>query len=95
MKQITFKQTEIALFNLDSMRTKLFNDVYEHPEREDDLRERIEDIENLITKMKSGIVTRSEWYSIQKIVNERQMQRYVTCLASGMDERDAAGAFNE
>lgn len=33
MKQISFKQTESALFNLDSMRTKLLNEQYEQPER--------------------------------------------------------------
>lgn len=95
MKQISFRQTESALFNLDSMRTKLLNEEYEQPEREDELRERIDEIESLLTKMQFGSVTRSEWNRIQEIVNERQMQRYVTCLNSGMDERDAAGAFDD
>ena len=45
--------------------------------------------------MHFGRVTRSEWDRIQEIVNERQMQRYVTCLNSGMDERAAAGAFDD
>lgn len=95
MKQISFKQTESALFNLDSMRTKLLNEQYEQPEREEELQERIDEIENLLTKMHFGRVTKSEWDRIQEIVNERQMQRYVTCLNSGMDERIAGGAFDD
>lgn len=94
MKQISFRQTESALFNLDSMRTKLLNEQYEQPEREE-LQKRIDEIENLLEKMQLGRVTRSEWNRIQEIVNERQMQRYITCLNSGMDERTAAGAFDD
>ena len=95
MKQISFRQTESALFNLDSMRTKLLNEKYEQPEREDKLRERIDEIENLLEKMHFGMVTRSEWKRIQEIVNERQIQRYVTFLNRGMDERTASGAFDD
>ena len=95
MKIISFKQTESALFNLDSMRTKLLNEQHEQPEREDELQVRIDEIENLLEKLYFSSVTRSEWNRIQEIVNERQMQRYVTCLNSGMDERDAAGAFDD
>lgn len=95
MKQISFRQTESALFNLDSMRTKLLNEQYEQPEREEELQKRIDEIENLLEKMHFGRVTRSEWKRIQEIVNERQMQRYVTCLNRGMDERTASGAFDD
>ena len=95
MKTISFKQTESALFNLDSMRTKLLNEQYEQPEREEELQKRIDEVENLLEKLYFGSVTRSEWRRIQEIVNERQMQRYVTCLNRGMDERDAAGAFDD
>ena len=95
MTQISFKQTESALFNLDSMRTKLLNEQYEQPEREDELQVRIDEVETLLEKMHFGHVTQSEWNRIQEIVNERQMQRYVTCLNSGMDERAAAGAFDD
>lgn len=31
----------------------------------------------------------------KELVAERQMQRYITCLNSGMDERIAAGAFDD
>lgn len=95
MKTISFKQTESALFNLDSMRTKLLNEQYEQPEREDELQVRIDEVETLLEKMRFGRVTQSEWNRIQEIVAERQMQRYVTCLNSGMDERDAARAFDD
>ena len=95
MKQISFRQTESALFNLDSMRTKLLNEQYEQPELEEELQKRIDEVESLLTKMHFGRVTHSEWNRIQEIVNERQMQRYITCLNSGMDERDAAGAFDD
>lgn len=95
MKTISFKQTESALFNLDSMRTKLLNEQYEQPEREDELQERIDEIENLLGKMHFGRVTKSEWERIQEIVNKRQMQRYITCLNSGMNEKTAAGAFDD
>lgn len=95
MTQISFKQTESALFNLDSMRTKLLNEQYEQPEREEELQKRIDEVENLLTKMRFGRVTKTEWNRIQEIVNERQMQRYVTCLNRGMDERTAGGAFDD
>lgn len=62
MKQISFKQTESALFNLDSMRTKLLNEQYEQPEREDELQKRIDEIENLLEKnaLRSGHKIRME-----------------------------------
>ena len=95
MKQISFRQTESALFNLDSMRVKLLNEQYEQPEREEELQERIDEVENLLEKMHFGRVTRSEWNRIQEIVSERQMQRYVTCINSGMEESVASGAFDD
>ena len=53
------------------------------------------EVEELLGKMRSGSVTRKEWDRVQELVAERQMQRYVTCLNSGMDERTAAGAFED
>lgn len=52
--KISFRQTESALFNLDSMRTKLLNEQYEQPEREDELQKRINEIENLLEKCTSA-----------------------------------------
>jgi hypothetical protein len=95
MKQISFRQTESALFNLDSMRTKLLNEQYEHPELDEELQKQIDVVEHLLERMYFGKVTRSEWNKIQEIVNERKMQRYITCLANGMDERIAAGALED
>lgn len=95
MKQISFRQTESALFNLDSMRTKLLNEQYEHPELDEELQKQIDVVEHLLERMHFGKVTRSEWNKIQEIVNERKMQRYITCLANGMDERIAAGALED
>lgn len=95
MKQISFRQTESALFNLDSMRTKLLNEQYEHPELDEELQKQIDVVEHLLERMHFGKVTRSEWNKIQEIVNERKMQRYITCLANGMDERMAAEALED
>lgn len=95
MKQISFRQTESALFNLDSMRTKLLNEQYEQPEREEELQKQIDVVEHLLERMHFGKITRSEWNKIQEIVNERKMQRYITCLANGMDERMAAEALED
>lgn len=114
MKTISFKQVESALFNLDSMRTKLMNErdeayecaceAFAKKDRElsrklgdeaDEIEARIDEVEELLGKMRSGRVTRKEWDRIQELVAERQMQRYVTCLNSGMDERAAAGAFED
>ena len=114
MKTISFKQVESALFNIDSMRTKLMNERDEAYERAceafakkdrelsrklgdeaDEIEARIDEVEELLGKMRSGRVTRKEWDRVQELVAERQMQRYVTCLNSGMDERTAAGAFDD
>lgn len=97
MKQISFRQTESALFNLDSLRTKLLNERYEAYEKgnEDEVQKRIDEVENLLSKMRFGRVTAAEWNRIQELVNERKMQRYITCVNSGMDERLAAGAFED
>ena len=89
MKTISFKQVESALFNLDSMRTKLMK------EKADEIEAKIDEVEELLGRMRGGRVTRNEWDRIQELVAERQMQRYVTCLNSGMNERTAAGAFED
>ena len=114
MKTISFKQVASALFNLDSMRTKLMNERDEAYERAyeacaeknrelsrklgdeaDEIQARVDEVEELLGRMRGGRVTRKEWGRIQELVAERQMHRYVTCLNSGMDERTAAGAFED
>lgn len=92
MTQISFKQTESALFNLDSMRTKLLNEQYEQPEREEESQKRIDEIENLLEKMHFGRVSAKEWARICELVNERKMQRYTACLKV-MNEKDAGYAL--
>ena len=93
MKQISFKQMESALFNLDSLRTKLWNEWYET--NNEKLQERIEEIENLFGNIQMGRLTRKEWDRVQELVAERQMQRYITCLNNGIDENIATGAFED
>ena len=100
MKTIGYRQTESALFNLDSLRTKLENERDDAFERRDwdayDVcEERIYEVEELLTKMRCGRISQFEWKRICELVNERKMQRYITCLSSGMDERTAAGAFED
>lgn len=97
MKQLSLRQTESALFNLDSLRTKLLNERYEVYEKgnEDEVQKRIDEVENLLEKMHFGRVTVKEWLRICELVNERKMQRYLTCLNSGMDEKTASGAFDD
>lgn len=98
MKKIPFRQTESALFNLDSMRVRLLNmqyEQYEHPEQYDVLQSLIDEVEYLLEKMYTGSVTRSEWNRIQEIVNERKMQRYIACLNSGLDESVSSFAFDD
>lgn len=97
MRWIPFKQVESALFNLDSLRTKLLNERYEAHEKgnEDEVQTRIDEVEDLLCKMRFEKVTCAEWNRIQELVAERKMQRYVTCLNNGMDEKRAAGTFED
>lgn len=97
MKHVSFKQTESAMFNLDSLRTRLFNEWYETNDDEQaaGLQARIDEIEALVWKIQSGRMTRKEWDRVQELVAERKMQRYITCLNGGIDEKVAAGAFED
>lgn len=95
MKRITARQWDSALFNLDSMRVKLLNEQYEQPERDEELQPHIDEVEDLLTKIHFGNVKVSDWARIQEIVHERQMQRYIFCINSGMDEQTASGAFDD
>ncbi len=95
MKIVPLKQVESALFNLDSMRTKLLNEQYENPDREEELQKQIDEIENLLEKIHFGRVSIKDWNRVQEIVNERKMQRYITCIQSGMSEKESADAFED
>ena len=94
--KISMKQWDSALFNLDSMRTKLLNERDEKTAEEDDeIEARIDEVEELLGKMHFGSVSRNDWKRIQSIVAERRYQRYAHCMANGMDEQTAAGAFED
>ena len=94
-KRITERHRDSAIAKRDSRRAKLLNEQYEQPEREEELQPRIDEVENLLTKMYFGEIKVSDWVRIQEIVNERQMQRYITCVNSGLNEKTAAGAFDD
>lgn len=83
------KTIEWAFYNYKAMRDEAAQAIA------DALDARIEEVEDLLRKMHFGRVTRKEWARIQELVAERQMQRYITCLNSGMDEHTAAGAFDD
>lgn len=91
-KKVT-REFESALFNLYSYRESLLNDLYDLPDSEDQIQYRIYEVETLLEKLYMGCVTRSDWNRIQEIVSERRIQRYITCLNSGLKESDAAGSF--
>ena len=92
-------------FNLDSMNTHLWCIIYDMRDglydtvqimgetmdldRVEEFREEVED---LMGKM-FGKVTGKEYGRIKAISDERNMIRYCTCLANGMDESKAAYAF--
>lgn len=61
----------------------------------DDLDKLIEEALNLESIAKSRKVTGKEFGRIKEMVNWRVEQRYMTCLASGMEESDAAGCFED
>lgn len=93
---ISFKDWDSALFNLDSMRTALQvqrDNVSDSETAKIDAK--INEVEDLLGKMHFGRVMRKEWARIQELVAERRMQRYTSCLNSGMDESVAAGAFDD
>ena len=100
MKYISSKQYESALFNMDSLRTKLLNEQDDAFDAGDDAKyesisAKVEEVEGLLEKMYMNNVKVKDWERIQELVNERKMQRYITCLNSGMDEQIAAGAFED
>ena len=92
-------------FNLDSMRTTMLNirdemrnDEYDSIEimgktmNEDDVENFIDELEDLMCKANRK-VTGKEYGRIKEIADARNMMRYVTCLANGASESEAALAF--
>lgn len=92
-------------FNLDSMREHVWCILYDMRDGlydkvnlmgetmdENRVEEFLEEIEDLESKM-FGKVTGKEYGRIKAISDERNMIRYCRCVASGMNEDEAALAF--
>lgn len=101
---------ESWIFNLESMHDKLYVIEYDLEDKKlqfpltiagkeikdfDDLYELRNEAEELEWIAKSGPVTGSQYGRIKEIVGWRVNQRYNTCLAAGMDERDAGRCFED
>ena len=95
-------------FNLDSMYTHVWCCIYEVEDGKrktvnlmgeemdlDRLYEFKDEVEELSMVAQFRKVTSKEYGRIKAISDERNLIRYATCLASGMDERDAGYAFFE
>lgn len=98
------------VFNLESMHDKLFCigididecriqtpiDILGYKiEDSSDLQPLMDECSDLEWAAKSRKVTGKEYGRIKDIVAWRAEQRYFTCLASGMEEQKAAGAFED
>lgn len=101
---------ESWIFNLESMHDKLWVIEHDLDEGNmsfpitiagteikdfDDLYNLREEASELEWKAKSGAVTGSQYGRIKEIVGWRVNQRYATCLAAGMNERDAGRCFED
>lgn len=98
------------IFNLEAMHDKLWCIIYDIQDGkiglpveivgktindEDDVQELLEECSELESKAKRGKVTSNEYGRIKEIVTWRVEQRYMTCLANGMSEKDAGGCFED
>lgn len=94
-KYLSARETESILFNLDSMRTNLQNIQYENPDLYDTCQTKIDEIEDILWKLNTKGFTNKELSKAREYVNERKLQRYITCLNAGLPESLAEGAFND
>lgn len=110
-KEKRYMVKEDWIFNLESMHDKLFvieldlrEDKLQFPfevagktiKDYDDLDALANEAAELEYKAKSNRgVTGKEYGRIKEIVSWRVMQRYARCMASGMDEKDAARCFED
>jgi len=110
-KEKRYMVKEDWIFNLESMHDKLFCIELDLREGRlqfpfevagktindyDDLDELANEAAELEYKAKSNRgVTGKEYGRIKAIVSWRVMQRYARCMASGMDEKDAARCFED
>ena len=88
-KQLSFKESDSILFNLDSMRTHLQVLKDENPDMQEELQKKIDEIEELTMKFFYRGLNKKELARVRAIVEEREFIRYKTCLENGMSERDA------
>lgn len=102
MAQKKYRVNESELFNLDSMRTHLQVVRYEAIDNKDwdlvdEMDARIEEVEKLMEQAwhVGALVDWPTLARIREIKDERCLQRYATCLAAGMSEERAAGAFTD
>ena len=101
---------ESWIFNLESMHDKLYCVIYDIQdsklqlpvsicgkkiESEEDVMDLIDEAGNLEWIAKSRMVTGKEYGRIKELVTWRVEQRYATCMANGMDERDAGECFDD
>lgn len=98
------------IFNLESMQDRLWCIEYDLDEGKlefpvevanhtiktyDELAELREECSDLEWIAKSRKVTSKEYGRIKEIVEWRCLQRYIACVNSGMNERDAGMAFSD
>ncbi len=99
------------IFNLEAMYDKLWcigNDLDEGVLRgpieilgvknimgSDDIQALIEEADELASAAKGRGLTSEQYGRAKEMVEWRVMQRYATCLNSGMDERTAGGCFED
>lgn len=98
------------IFNLESMHDKLYCIMYDLEEHKlnfplvltgktinnyDELENLIEECSDLEAISKSRKVTSKEYGRIKQIVEWRVMVRYSTCIASGMNEKQAGQCFSD
>lgn len=98
------------IFNLEAMNDKCWCIIYDIRDGkitlpieiagkiindEDDVFAIKEEAENLEWIAKSRKVTGKEYGRIKELVEWRVNQRYMTCIAAGMDERQAGGCFED
>ena len=98
------------IFNLESIHDKAWCIIYDIRDGviklpieiagkvindEGDVYELIDEASDLELISKSRKVTSKEYGKIKRLVEWRVMQRYATCVASGMDESKAGGCFED
>ena len=100
MKKVGFKKMESVLFNLDSAYNALMYEADVARESGDESsyyekRQEADEVASLYFRAKRGLASAQEWARIDEVVEARKMQRYAACIAEGVDEATASGAFED